>query len=348
MPLHTFRGRRAASIENSSLRLTVVEGGGHIAEVLDKASGISPLWIPPWPSMEPAAFDPQTDTAYGSTAEARLLAGIMGHNLCLDIFGGPSPEEEAAGLHPHGEASVAQYDVEASATHLTMRAVLAEASLQVERSIELQDRAVRIVESVENLAATDRPVGWTEHVTLGPPFLERGSTQFRASATRSKVIEAEFGSADYLATGSEFDWPLAPRRGGGTADLRVFTSAEVSGAYTAHLMNPAELTAWFVAFNPRLQLAFGYIWKQADFPWMGIWEENHSRSAPPWNGQTITRGMEFGVSPFPESRRAMVDRGRMFGVPTYRWVPARTRIAVEYWLVVPQVSEVPERLEWPA
>ena len=31
--------------------------------------------------------------------------------------------------------------------------------------------------------------------------------------------------------------------------------------------------------HPRLQLAFGYIWKQADFPWMGIWEENHSRAA---------------------------------------------------------------------
>ena len=48
---------------------------------------------------------------------------------------------------------------------------------------------------------------------------------------------------------------------------------------------------------------------------MGIWEENHSRAAPPWNSETLTRGMEFGVSPFPESRRKMIDRGRLFGVP---------------------------------
>ena len=46
--------------------------------------------------------------------------------------------------------------------------------------------------------------------------------------------------------------------------------------------------------------------------------------------------MEFGVSPFPESRRAMIDRGRLFGVPTYRWVPAMSRVEVEYWIVAPQ------------
>ena len=29
-----YRGRRAASIENEHLRVTVLEGGGHIAEIL--------------------------------------------------------------------------------------------------------------------------------------------------------------------------------------------------------------------------------------------------------------------------------------------------------------------------
>jgi hypothetical protein len=80
---------------------------------------------------------------------------------------------------------------------------------------------------------------------------------------------------------------------------------------------------------------------------MGIWEENHSRAAAPWNSQTLTRGMEFGVSPFPEPRRQMIDRGRMFGVPTYRWVPARSRVEVEYWIVTSQARRIPEHLAWP-
>ena len=171
-----FHGRRSVAIENAALRLTVLEGGGHIAEVLDKRSGVSPLWVPPWRSIEPMAFDPEQEAAYGTNSEARLLAGIMGHNLCLDVFGGPSAEEEAAGLPPHGEASIARYEIEATGESLVMQATLAAAGLRVERRISLEDRAVRVLESVENLSATDRPVGWTEHVTLGPPFLERGVT----------------------------------------------------------------------------------------------------------------------------------------------------------------------------
>src|SRR5204862_2867514 len=99
----TFYGRRAASLENAAMRVTVLEGGGHIAAVTDKASNVSPLWVPPWPSIEPSAFRPEHHDRYGAGADGRLLAGIMGHNLCLDIFGGPSAEEEAAGLTAHGE-----------------------------------------------------------------------------------------------------------------------------------------------------------------------------------------------------------------------------------------------------
>ena len=42
--------------------------------------------------------------------------------------------------------------------------------------------------------------------------------------------------------------------------------------------------------------------------------------------RTVTRGMEFGVSPIPESRREMVDRGRLLDTPTFKWIPARGRL----------------------
>lgn len=348
MPHSTlFRGRRAAAIENPELRLTVLEGGGHIAEVLHKQSGVNPLWIPPWPSIEPDDYVAATDHTYGAGVESHLLAGIMGHNLCLDIFGGPSAEEYAAGLQPHGEASIARYDLDQTSSEIHMSATLREAQLRVERRLQLTGDAIRIIESVENLSATDRPSAWTQHVTLGPPFLENGATQFRASATRSKVLESPFGDADYLSTAATFDWPHAPVATGGTEDLRTFTARPVSGAYTTHLMNPTDSDAFFVAFSPRYRLSFGYVWTQSDFPWMGIWEENRSRPHQPWNGQTLTRGMEFGVSPFAESRRAMIERGQLFGVPGFRWIPARTRLQVEYWIVCRTAEVIPDRLERP-
>ncbi len=343
-----FRGRRAATIENSDVRVTVLEEGGHIAEVFDKTTSINPLWLPEWPSIEPSTFAASEHRAYGDGVDASLLAGIMGHNLCLDIFGGPSAEEAAAGLTPQGEASIVRYQIDSAATTLRAEALLPFAQLHLQRHIDLHGRAVHVHEVVENLTSCDRPVGWTQHVTLGPPFLEKGSTEFRASATRSKVHEGAFGVADYLIRDAEFMWPFAPRQDGTLADLRRFTSSPSSSAYTAHLMDAQQETAFFVAFSPAARLAFGYVWSPSDFPWMGIWEENHSRTAPPWNGTTLTRGMEFGVSPMPESRRQMIDRGRLFDVPTYRWIPARTAVAVEYWIVLQTADAPPKRLLIPS
>jgi hypothetical protein len=347
MSMTMYRDRRAATIENNELRVTVLEEGGHIAEVFDKQAGVNPLWTPPWPSIEPSTFDRARHRVYGDGADAKLLAGIMGHNVCLDMFGGPSPDELAAGLTPHGEGSVAPYQIDAGAAELTMRAILPIAHIRFERGMELHGRTVRIRESIKSLLAFDRAIGWTEHVTLGPPFLEKGVTEFRASAARSRVFEQAFGTGDCLSVGASFTWPTAPRADGGEVDLRRFTDAPRSSAYSAHLMDERREHAFFVAFHPATRLAFGYIWKRADFPWMGIWEENGSRANSPWNAQTIARGMEFGVSPMPESRRDMIDRGLLFDAPTYRWLPANGRLAVEYWVVMTGGDTIPERLDWP-
>jgi len=344
MPTSTYRGRRAVFFENEQLRVTILVEGGHVAEVLDKRSGINPLWTPHWDSIEPSTFDASRHASYGGPADGALLAGIMGHNLCLDIFGGPSPEEAAAGLTAHGEASIVQYSIEANGSVVIARADLPQAGLSVMRRLELRRSTVEITETVMNLTACDRPVGWTQHVTLGPPFLKNGVTEFRASATRSKVFEGTFGPADHLVPGATFDWPDAPLAHGGTVDLRRYTDAPSSSAYTSHLMDHSRAEAFFVAFDPETQLAFGYQWRRADFPWMGIWEENRSRPASPWNGREITRGLEFGVSPFPETRREMIERGQLFDTPTFRWIPARSQVTAEYRIVVLQATRVPDAL----
>jgi hypothetical protein len=56
--------------------------------------------------------------------------------------------------------------------------------------------------------------------------------------------------------------------------------------------------------------------------------------------------MEFGVSPFVESRRKMVERGSLFGVPGYRWLPARSTVTVEYCAFITMASAIPETVRW--
>jgi hypothetical protein len=55
--------------------------------------------------------------------------------------------------------------------------------------------------------------------------------------------------------------------------------------------------------------------------------------------------MEFGVSPIPESRRKMIDRSRLFGVPCFRWLPAKTTVKVEYFAFAKPVGSIAENLE---
>src|SRR5262249_38081157 len=161
--------------------------------------------------------------------------------------GGASAEEAAAGFPVHGETSVARFAIDARDDRLTMETVLPNAQLRVSREIVVEGHTVRVRERVENLGASDGPVGWTQHVTLGPPFLVKGTTEFRITADRSAVYPGSFGPADSLEAGAEFRWPNAPRAGGGTIDMRRYSAAVVSSAYTAHRMDPALADASFVA-----------------------------------------------------------------------------------------------------
>ncbi len=320
-----IRNRRQVHLENDRLRLVLLPGGGHIGAVELKQNGVNPLWDPPWETIESSAYDPKAHPQFGGGGEAKLLAGIAGHNLCFDIFGVPSEEEAAAGLGVHGEASSVDWDVEASDGRLLAQADFPLTGMRFERRLELAPGSGRvdIAETATNLTGIDRAVGWTQHATLGPPFLVKGRTLFELSATRSKVIESEFApGADRFVTAAEFDWPDVPLAAGGIGDLRQTVDIPVSGGFTAHLMDPAEPQAFFAAYHPGLETLFGYVWKRSDFPWLGIWEENSSR---------------FGASPFPETRREAMERGRLFGERTMGWVPARSAVSVEYSLFLCRV-----------
>jgi hypothetical protein len=52
--------------------------------------------------------------------------------------------------------------------------------------------------------------------------------------------------------------------------------------------------------------------------------------------------MEFGVSPMPETRRQMIERGRLFGTPTYRWIPAKTTVRAVYGAFITTAGGIPE------
>lgn len=332
----TYHGRKAWTLQNDRMQVVVTPGGGHIASMtLKRGRGarLNPLWLPPWPSIEPNAWS-RSDRRYGDPPGAPLLAAILGHNLCLDFFGAPSAAEARAGIPVHGEAPVLNWSAtERSGNRLTCMATLPHAQMKVVRTLTLRpgSTAVWITESVTNLSAMDRPFGWQQHVTFGPPFLQTGATFFDMPAGRGQVYPKEFSKGERLQRGAFFEWPEAPARDGETVDLRAYpTGRKKSSDFFACVLDPGRTHAWFTAINTKKGLLCGYLWPRTVWPWMGVWEENHFREGAPWRGKALTRGMEFGTTPFPDSRRDAVRQGSLLGTPTYRWISARATQTVGY------------------
>jgi len=339
-------GRPGFRIQSAWGHVSILEGGGHICELVSRKHGaVNPLWKPRWRTIDPSRYTQRKhNRVYGPPPEGRLLAGIAGHSISFDYFGPPSPEEIAAGHSTHGEAPVVDWRRQAipegSIPRLAYVANLPQAQMRLRRAIAL-DRDYPVVyceETAFNLGTFDRPISWNHHVTFGPPFLESGVTLFDMPATRSKVCPATFSKQMSIEPDAEFQWPNAPTKKGGLLNLRT-TEAGKFGHYTAHLLDPALQTAFIAVCNPRLRLLVLYLFSRNEFPWVGNWEESCSRKHVPWSGREFCRGFEFSTTPFPIPRRETVTQGKLFDEATYTWLSAKGNASRRYMIVLLDVPE---------
>jgi hypothetical protein len=221
---------------------------------------------------------------------------------------------------------------------LQAAAELPRAGLRICRTLHLAGGdAVEVRETVENRSAPGRPIAWTQHVTLGPPFLQHGMTRIEFPAERSRTFESDFGEVNPQSA-EDFTWPTAPGLHGGAVDLSVFSHAARSSKDTAHLMSRNFADAYFSVYSTTSKVQLQYRWQRADFPWLGLWEENRQRVNAPWHGGVAALGLECGVSPFPETRRTIIDRRELFGVPTYRGMAAQASVTVQYQISMRRLS----------
>jgi len=319
----------------------VLEGGGHICElILNSVPRVNPLWKPPWTTTDPDTYSPgRHSRIYGPPPDGKLLAGIAGHSLSFDHFGPPSKEETAAGLATHGEAPCARWKMKRASSKrlptLDCTCVLDKAQISFSRTISLDSTnpVIYCEERAENLGVYDRPISWNEHVTFGPPFLECGTTIFDMPATRAKTCPLGYSERIFLQTDAEFTWPDAPRKDEDLSNLRIMPD-ERYGHYTAQLLDPALNVGFISACNPRQRLLVVYAFRRSEFPWVGNWEERNNRMGAPWGGKPFCRGMEFSTTPFAIPRRETVDQGPLFGEKTYRWLPARSTVTVDYVIML--------------
>ncbi len=346
----SWQGRNAFCLGNELVRLTTLTGGGHIAEFrFAEDTGLptlNPLWVPPWQTIEPYNYREKAQASrYGGLTEGKLLSGIVGHNICLDYFGSPSPEEAKEGLSQHGEAPSAKWHktmlhVGDRQIALTLGVRLPVARLTFTRQIKLRrdESVVYFQETVQNERKADHFFHWTQHVTLGPPFLSNRDSLVALPGTKGITFPHGYDEGRaLLPPGSLFRWPEAPTLSGEPIDLTRPFARRGLGFVASVLLDPRREVGFIAGVNPRRHLLIAYCFNRRDFPWVAVWEENRAIAAPPWNRRTQARGLEFSTSPIPIPRREAFALGTLFGAPTFSYVPARGRKTVNYLAFIAQV-----------
>jgi len=306
-------GREAWILSNGLIRVALLKGGGHIAEVRqttgDPKRDINPMRVPHYPTIDPQNYNSTKHaTLYGTDPHARLSSGYLGHLLCFPFYGPVSSDEEAKrGLGNHGEAPVVEWkklkaEVTPEAAVFEYGADLVLTQYRVWRRVTLPQgkRHVNVEEWVENLTDMDRPMQWMQHATFGPPFVEPGRSRLRISAKdpalRDRLMPEEHGT----------------------------------GSYTAIRLDPTRQQQFFVLTHPEFRVQIGYIFPAALNPWVGDWMENQRNKQIPWSSQVIARGIEFGNSPYAEGLRKAIERGPIDGTPSFGWIHARQILKNEF------------------
>jgi hypothetical protein len=295
-------GRPALTISNDKLTLGVrTEGGAMVRMVLND---------------DPAGVN-------------AMHAGL-GHFVCVDGFGPVSTEERAAGLPGHGEAHSVMWEQVSSqktngSTTVSFSATLPIVQEIFRRTIRLVDgeNVVYVESELENLLGFDRPINWGEHATIGSPFLELGKTIVEMSATRAMTRSHQSQSdmpPHRLASFKPFSWPMAPTLNGESIDVRPAPAQGPIGDHTTSLMDPSRRLVFVTAFNTEKRLLLGYVFRREEYPWTQLWESY------PSDGR-IARGLEFSTQPFDLPRREVIQTNSMFDTPTYRWLPAKSKIS---------------------
>ena len=347
-----WKQRRGFRLSNRQIEITVLLGGGHVADLRLCSSPINALWEAPWATIEPYQFsDPDHAALYGERAIGQMLSGYTGHALALGYFGMPSTVQTQQGLSLHGEAASAEWHVaDATATDsfacLTLEVELPISNLHFRRTLRLSAVAftVSVEESVSNRSAQARDMQWVQHAAFGEPLFSIGNASLSLSAQRGITWPLGYEGRECLPANQLFEWPTVASPHG-EIDLSSPFVREGSGFVAAVRTNPRHHDAFIAVHNRRLALAAGYLFDARRFPWIALWEENRARTDPPWNGITRVRGVEFGTSPMPLGLEHAQEMRTLFDTPVLATIAGRAELTTAYQIFVTSVPPHWQRVQ---
>jgi hypothetical protein len=276
-------GWRAVRLTSDALSVTVLPNkGADIYQIIDRASGIDPLFKAPW-GLQPAGARPR-DGSEGSP----FLENYEG--CWQELF--PSTNDACTyndtPVPFHGEVATRSWDWAAEADDGTQAAVrlwveCRTVPLRLERIMRLGHGSPELVleERVTNLSPDAVDFVWGHHCVLGPPLIAPGA-ELRTPAATIITPPEPWEDTARLEPGQRAAWPMAQLRGGGVTDLTRVPGPEAASHDDVYLTDLAG--GWVEVGNPALGLRFRLDWDPGVFRWIISWQPYGGARAMPLRG----------------------------------------------------------------
>ena len=336
------RPRRSLTLDSGDTRLSIDLSGGSIASFVTNAKGQC--------SANPLSWDCAT---HDGLDPGDLAPRPLGHFLCCDRWGPPTPAELDSGMFYHGEAPQVEWQVEAAAdSSATMSAALPMAKMTIRRSVELASvpagsgagggphtAVAKIEETVTNVGELGRIYNMVQHPSLGAPFLS-AATVVHCNGKRGFAQGDNTNTCAAVPEEPTFEFPATINRAGQPADARRMTGGDDD--VQSYEVDPASELGWVTATNPELGLVFGYCWKRSDYPWISLWCCERPDGY-------MSRGIEFGTTGLHKPFPMLVEHPQIFDLPTFISLDAQesqTRGYAMFLAEVPQDFAGVGRLAW--
>src|SRR5262249_16847180 len=287
-----LKGHRAVTLENESLRVTVLaDKGTDIYEFLYKPLDVDFMWRS-WLGLRDRAHYLPT-TARRDGAHADYYEG--GWQELFPNCGAISVHQEAE-IGQHGEVlllpwqyAITRDEPDNIEVRFEVRTVRTPFRLVKTLSLSGKHPVLRIQERVTNESGQEVAFTWGHHPALGWPFLDE-SCRVDVPESRIVTLPEYTPPASRLSDQQSRAWPLADGRDGSVVDLPLIPGREVGGSDMVFLRDLKE--GWFAVTNTQRRVGFAMRYPAAIFKYLWYWQVYRGGRNYPWWGATYNIALE--------------------------------------------------------
>jgi hypothetical protein len=285
----TLEAWNPATISNDEIEVTVlVDKGGDIYSLIDRASGSDVLFKAPWTMRTPS-----TVATVANSMEKWIELYPGGWQVLLPN-GGTECVIDGVTWPYHGEAAVVPWHlVSASATRLELEVHLITVPLRLRRVLEVEGPVLRVHETITNDSPVDVEVMWSHHPAFGAPLIAEGTLIW--TGAQSVAGDDEIPGS-LLQAGRDETWPVVTSQSGEQIDLSIVPPRDERRSVLGYLTNFAS--GYYALYNPDIDLGVGLRWPLDVFPSAWLWQEFHHGHVWPWFERAYVMAIE-PASTFP-------------------------------------------------